>query len=88
MAIKNFRCSCARCLDPRELGTDIGTLKCVACPGLILPVHPAKIEDSEWKCNGTCGASLTAQEVRQLVDCLANEVESVTDRREVRFYAY
>lgn len=36
-----FTCSCARCLDPTELGSNISSVACPACPkgGYLLPSH-------------------------------------------------
>lgn len=38
---KYFECKCARCTDPTELGTHLGTLKCTKCDnGIIISTNP------------------------------------------------
>lgn len=42
---KFFSCDCARCADPAELGTHLGTLKCNKCDnGVIMSTDPL----GEW----------------------------------------
>ncbi|KAJ8982545.1 hypothetical protein NQ317_005547 [Molorchus minor] len=44
---KYFTCSCARCTDPTELGTELSSLICHVCSkGLIRPQNTAQ----NWKC--------------------------------------
>ncbi|KAG8310407.1 hypothetical protein J6590_064435 [Homalodisca vitripennis] len=45
---KYFSCSCRRCMDPTELGTMLGGLRCPRCRvGHVL----ACLESGEWTCN-------------------------------------
>lgn len=75
LATKHFSCKCARCADPTELGTHIGTLRCPQDNGLILPKDPLNI-DTEWQCD-TCAGGLSADEAADLVGQLEAEVDRV-----------
>ena len=35
-----FDCECRRCCDPRELGSHMSTIRCLMCPGMMVPSHP------------------------------------------------
>ncbi|XP_076045910.1 SET domain-containing protein SmydA-8-like isoform X2 [Oratosquilla oratoria] len=49
-ATKFFLCSCARCRDPTELGTNLSTILCSECQeGHITSVDPMDLE-SDWRC--------------------------------------
>lgn len=74
LATKYFACRCERCEDPTELGSHLGTLKCLCGSGLVLPNDPLDSE-TEWSCT-TCPGRLTASEVSQLTDRLADDVEA------------
>ncbi|XP_064097943.1 SET domain-containing protein SmydA-8-like [Macrobrachium nipponense] len=53
--VKFFLCSCRRCSDPRELGTDLSTLLCNECGGHVLSLDPLDM-NATWacqKCNNT-----------------------------------
>ncbi|XP_071446531.1 SET domain-containing protein SmydA-8-like [Hetaerina americana] len=51
---KYFECGCGRCRDPRELGTDLSSLRCPACgEGPVVPEAPLN-PASDWRCQG-CG---------------------------------
>lgn len=46
---KLFWCSCARCADPKELGTDCSALVCPKCRGgSVRTVEPLN-QEAEWK---------------------------------------
>merc|ERR1719336_418385 len=50
---KYFSCSCPRCLDPSECGTNISALKCPTsdCKGAVLPsVSVTTTTDGDWSC--------------------------------------
>ena len=72
---KYFSCRCERCVDPTELGTHLGTLKCPHDNGFILPQDPLDFE-SEWKCD-SCSGILTASEVEQFTGKLEEDVDGV-----------
>ncbi|XP_043272143.1 SET domain-containing protein SmydA-8-like isoform X2 [Venturia canescens] len=74
MVTKYFSCRCDRCTDPTELGSHLGTLKCLCGSGLVLPNNPLDNE-TEWTCT-VCPGSLTASEVAQLTDRLADDVDA------------
>ena len=73
---KKVHCRCARCLDPRELGTDFGTLKCTKrpCSGWVLPLNTLKIDTSDWKCE-TCGKTYPFTEVATLLLTIKDEMD-------------
>ena len=74
LATKYFACCCERCADPTELGSHLGTLKCPCEKGLVTPSDPLK-PDSDWSCN-VCPGILSSDEVAQLTDRLAEEVDA------------
>lgn len=46
-----FVCKCRRCMDPTELGSFVGALKCPSCTqGYLLPIDPVD-SFSNWKCD-------------------------------------
>ena len=44
-----FQCGCARCLDPSELGTEVGTVLCSSCPGHLRP-RDNSLDCPVWLC--------------------------------------
>lgn len=74
LATKYFSCRCYRCADPTELGSHLGTLKCLCGNGLVLPNDPLDNE-TVWSCT-VCPGSLTASEVAQLTERLADDVDA------------
>lgn len=46
-----FQCTCERCKDPTEFGTNFSAIKCNKCKdGYLLPVNSLD-GDSDWNCN-------------------------------------
>ena len=66
-------CRCSRCRDPRELGTDIGTLVCAKCSGSVVGIDAASgpIENSRWKCL-QCDELITLDEVSERITNVLN----------------
>ncbi|KAG0712785.1 SET domain-containing protein SmydA-8, isoform A [Chionoecetes opilio] len=70
---KYFKCSCARCLDPTELGTHLSSLKCSQCSeGLVLP-SPSPLNPEVWACN-SCQATQTTDHVEQFLKQLGEKL--------------
>ncbi|KAM7347903.1 SET and MYND domain containing, arthropod-specific, member 4 [Cochliomyia hominivorax] len=73
---KLFWCTCKRCADPYELGTDCSAIKCMACKkGLIRATKPLD-QEAEWKCY-SCSHILLASEVVKILDKINNDLESI-----------
>lgn len=51
-----FECRCPRCQDPTELGTNLSSLVCPSCMGVILPVNNS-LQCEVWECQA-CGYTL------------------------------
>lgn len=69
---KFFDCTCERCSDLSEFGTNFGALKCsgvskdrLTCPGILLP---ATLEDvnKHWKCN-KCQVEVPYSEINEVL---------------------
>ncbi|CAG7733322.1 unnamed protein product [Allacma fusca] len=67
-----FRCECARCKDPTELGTYRSGIVCQNCrrnnvSGYFLPEDPLDIEpDAKWKCSSCRAIKLAGNISRQV----------------------
>ena len=66
MITKHFVCSCERCTDPTELGTNFNALRCVGdvnkqCDGVQLPKDPLDSK-TDWLCN-KCPMVISGEEV-------------------------
>ncbi|XP_052128934.1 SET domain-containing protein SmydA-8-like [Frankliniella occidentalis] len=73
LAVKGFPCRCRRCADPRELGSLLSALRCLACgAGNLLPSDPLD-DNADWRCDA-CGAPLAAEHVIQVVSSLDEQV--------------
>lgn len=75
---KYFTCTCERCKDPSELGTNFSTLRCiggddVTCNGLQLPVDSTSVE-SEWACN-KCPIRITNEHVSFITGRMNEEID-------------
>lgn len=75
---KYFTCSCDRCKDPSELGTNFSTLRCMGsdeapCNGLQLPTDPIS-KDCEWACN-KCPMKISNEHVSFLTGRMNDEIE-------------
>ncbi|KAF2369132.1 SET domain [Trinorchestia longiramus] len=60
--LKFFLCTCPRCSDATELGTQFSTLLCDECGSTILSREPLNL-DAPWVCS-KCSHSLTPKQVR------------------------
>ena len=49
METKYFACTCPRCMDPTELGTDFSSLRCPSCSGYL---SPCTSDGNTWECSG------------------------------------
>lgn len=77
---KLFACSCTRCLDPTELGTECGTISCLTCfkrgrspPGQI---RPKSNELGVWVCS-LCQEESSGRKVRNLLLRIQQELEEL-----------
>jgi len=71
---KYFLCSCVRCSDPTEFGTNLSAVKCLKCPkGYCLPIDTQLI-DSKWACSD-CKKTMSAVEVEKITDALSLDVK-------------
>ncbi|CAH1406319.1 unnamed protein product [Nezara viridula] len=62
---KYFDCTCARCSDPTEMGTHIGTFKCTKCDnGFITSTQPLD-DNAPWKCSH-CDNGITGNGVQRI----------------------
>lgn len=85
MTNKYFRCECARCKDPTELGTYLSALKCIGdnlanCNGLLLPIDPQAV-DTDWTCC-VCPVRLENDKVSFLLANIEEEVDSLLLNRD------
>lgn len=76
---KYFTCTCERCKDPTELGTNFSTLRCMGtdeapCNGLQVPIDPID-PNTEWACN-KCPIKVSSENVSFLLGRMNEEIES------------
>ncbi|KAL3272854.1 hypothetical protein HHI36_014315 [Cryptolaemus montrouzieri] len=81
---KYFRCTCNRCKDPTEFGTNLSGLKCMGtekqpCGGLQLPVNPTE-QNPSWTCD-KCKISLPNEDVMEFVNHLGSEVDKILSKQ-------
>ena len=64
----NFDCTCSRCCDPTELGTQASAIRCpvTRCPGYCLPSDCLSYI-SDWKCD-KCDRIITADEAIDITE--------------------
>ena len=71
---KLFTCTCTRCQDPTELGSNISSIRCRSCqPGLMIPQNNSS-ESEGWKCNH-CDASLPQRLVETMLRAASSTLE-------------
>lgn len=75
---RNLSCSCARCLDPTEMGTYMSSLKCKQCDDGYCSCY-----DGKWECE-KCHAEISAETVQKLLLEVAEEI-SATDGDVLKF---
>ncbi|CAB0009270.1 unnamed protein product [Nesidiocoris tenuis] len=75
---KYFDCDCARCKDPKELGTHLSSIKCPACDnGLILSSDPLD-KSAEWKCDH-CDKTLPGETVQRLYFAIRTDLSQLEE---------
>ncbi|XP_023320139.1 protein msta isoform X2 [Eurytemora carolleeae] len=79
---KLFVCSCIRCMDPRELGSNCGVVKCLSCikqgtqpPGELLS---STKDMCVWTCS-RCGVNSSFTKVRNLMFKINEEVQDLVN---------
>lgn len=77
---KYFMCSCIRCADPTELGTNFSTLRCIGtdegtCNGYHTPVNPLSLK-TEWTCN-KCPIKVENAQVNYILGKMNDEVDNL-----------
>lgn len=77
---KYFSCTCPRCKDPTELGTNFSTLRCIGvdenpCNGFQLPCDPLS-KKTEWACN-KCQIRVENAQVDFILGKMNDEVENL-----------
>ncbi|CAH0400982.1 unnamed protein product [Chilo suppressalis] len=75
---KFFKCECARCADPTELGTHLSTLKCQKCDnGVIMASNPLDAE-GEWNCTEKkCEFKTSSAAMRKMLAVVQAEVDQL-----------
>ncbi|KAL4709260.1 hypothetical protein ACJJTC_013320 [Scirpophaga incertulas] len=73
---KFFECSCARCVDPTELGTLASAFRCPRCGGPVLSTQPLQ-RDADWQCSAGCGYLLPARAAVALIQRLTDEYDKI-----------
>lgn len=72
---KYFMCTCSRCSDPTELGTNFSSLKCQECRiGYLTSAAPLD-ELADWICSN-CNATLPVEKVKELTIQIGEEIET------------
>jgi hypothetical protein len=77
---KFITCTCSRCSDPTELGTNFSSLKCIgaddgeACDGVQVPMTNEATKELEWTCD-KCPARVSASEVADLMGKMGDEID-------------
>ncbi|XP_027843219.2 SET domain-containing protein SmydA-8-like [Aphis gossypii] len=71
---KQFICTCSRCCDSEEFGTELAALNCIVknCDGRILPINPLN-KMSIWQCK-ICTKLVTSAEMI----CFYKDIETIT----------
>lgn len=65
---KHFICKCARCRDPTEFGSYLGSVLCKLCRGIVSPVNPYKAF-GRWQCRD-CGNVILGKDTADLTTLL------------------
>ena len=67
-----FDCSCPRCEDPSELGTNVSGVVCQECPGVLLP------RGGHYTCSSDdCQNTINVNQVEDMEQLLETEIEEV-----------
>ncbi|KAF2367824.1 Zinc finger MYND-type [Trinorchestia longiramus] len=71
-----FMCTCRRCADPTELGTNFSALRCIKCPlGFLMSAAPLD-QLADWICT-SCNATITADRANEITLELGEAVEKI-----------
>ncbi|KAG5681719.1 hypothetical protein PVAND_011129 [Polypedilum vanderplanki] len=78
---KYFICTCERCKDPTELGTNFSTLRCIGtdnnpCNGFQLPTNPTSEQENEFACN-KCVIKVSNEHVNLITSKMNEEVDNI-----------
>lgn len=78
---KYFICTCERCTDPSELGTNFSTLRCIGtennpCNGLQLPTNPTCERENEFACK-KCPIKVSNEHVQLITSKMNEEVDGI-----------
>ncbi|XP_045120151.1 SET domain-containing protein SmydA-8-like isoform X2 [Portunus trituberculatus] len=80
---KLFTCRCERCLDPRELGSHLSSVRCRQCQGGVL-LPPSSPAETVWQCE-SCGENVAAAAVEAMVRAAATMAKgAVGDAEELQ----
>ena len=74
LTTKGFTCSCSRCQDPGEAGTNMSGLVCTKCQKSVLLPH-LSTPSLVWKC--TCGFQANSDKVTAFLNRLEGELIQV-----------
>ena len=74
LTTKGFTCSCSRCQDPGEAGTNMSGLVCTKCQKSVLLPH-LSTPSLVWKCS--CGFQANSDKVAAFLDRLEGELVQV-----------
>ncbi|KAH8284421.1 hypothetical protein KR018_005975, partial [Drosophila ironensis] len=73
---KLFWCSCRRCADPRELGSDCSAIVCPSCrQGSLRAANPLN-QDGDWCCD-RCDHKMGAKDLERLLDRINDDLETI-----------
>ena len=73
---KYFDCSCRRCSDPTECGSDLSSLRCPDCgPGMMRCTAPLE-PGAPWRCT-ECPRELSAAEVVQIIQHIGEKLVNI-----------
>ncbi|XP_025196722.1 SET domain-containing protein SmydA-8-like [Melanaphis sacchari] len=74
---KQFTCTCSRCCDTEEFGTELAALNCIVknCDGRILPINPLN-KMSIWQCK-ICTKLVTSTEMINLYKNIETLMKSI-----------
>ncbi|CAG9788835.1 unnamed protein product [Diatraea saccharalis] len=75
---KFFKCECARCADPTELGTHLSTLKCQKCDnGVVMAVNPLDGE-TKWMCTEKqCAFKTSTTAMRKMLAVVQADIDQL-----------
>jgi hypothetical protein len=70
-----FDCSCTRCADPTELGSNMSAVVCFTCKkGFVLPINSLEYK-SDWKCD-QCKNIVPYSLVDEVISTIESQVSS------------